>query len=53
MSSKDEAEWYSQKLKQNNYDTTGQLKRLTILKAEIKENNTHETQIEEDYSDST
>jgi ElaB/YqjD/DUF883 family membrane-anchored ribosome-binding protein len=29
------------------------LKRLTILKAEIKENNTHETQIEEDYSDST
>jgi hypothetical protein len=40
MSSKDKAEWYSQKLKkkQNSYNTTGQLKRLAILKkAEIKE----------------
>jgi len=56
MSSKDEAEWYSQKLKkrQNNYDTTDQLKKLAILKkAEIKETNTHRTQIEEDYSDNT
>ncbi len=32
---------------------TDQLKRLTILKkAEIKEINTHRTQIEKDYSDS-
>ncbi len=56
MSSKDEAEWYSQKLKkkQNGYNTTGWLKGLAILKkAEIKENNTHKTQVEEDYSDST
>ncbi len=56
MSSKDKAKWYSQKLKkkQNSYDTTGQLKKLAILKkAEIKETNTHETQIEENYSDST
>jgi len=56
MSSKDRAEWYSQRLKkkQNDYDTTGQLKRLTILKkAEIKETDTHKTQVEEDYSDST
>jgi hypothetical protein len=56
MSSKDEAKWYSQKLKkkQNSYNTTGQPKRLAILKkAEIKETNTHETQVEEDYSDST
>jgi hypothetical protein len=56
MSSKDKVKWYSQKLKkkQNSYDTTGQLKKLAILKkAEIKETNTHETQIEEDYSDST
>ncbi len=55
MSSKDKVRWYLQKLKkrQNDYNTTGQLKRLTILKkAEIKEINTHETQIEEDYSDS-
>jgi len=55
MSSKDEAKWYSQKLKKkwNNYNTTGQLKKLAILKkAEIKETNTHETQIEEDYSNS-
>jgi hypothetical protein len=56
MSSKDKAEWYSQKLKkkQNSYNTTGQLKRLAILKkAEIKETDTHRTQVEEDYSDST
>jgi hypothetical protein len=56
MSSKDKAKWYSQKLKkkQNSYNTTGQLKRLAILKkAEIKETNTHRTQVEEDYSDST
>ncbi len=55
MSSKDEAKWYSQKLKkkQNDYDMTDWSKRLTILKkAEIKEINTHRTQIEEDYSDS-
>jgi len=33
---------------------TGQLKKLTILKkAEIEEINTHGTQVEEDYSDST
>jgi len=56
MSSKDEAEWYSQKLKkgQNGYNTTGQPKGLAILKkAKIKETNTHRTQIEEDYSNST
>ncbi len=56
MSSKNEAEWYSQTLKkkQNNYNMTGQLKKLTILKkAEIEEINTHGTQVEEDYSDST
>ncbi len=56
MSSKDKAEWYSQKLKkkQNSYDTTGQPKRLAILKkAEIKETDTCRTQIKEDYSDST
>jgi len=56
MNSKDEAEWYSQKLKkkQNSYNTTGQLKKLAILKkAEIKETDTHKTQIKEDYSDST
>ncbi len=56
MSSKNKAEWYSQKLKkgQNSYDTTDWLKRLTILKkAEIKEINTHKTQIEEDYNNST
>jgi len=55
MSSKDKVEWYSQKLKkkQNSYDTTGQSKRLAILKkVEIKETDTHRTQIEEDYSDS-
>ncbi len=55
MSSKDKARWYSQKLKkkQNGYDTTGWLKRLAILKkAEIKEINTCETQVEEDYSNS-
>jgi len=33
---------------------TGQLKKLTILKkAKIKETDTHETQVEEDYSNST
>ncbi len=56
MSSKDKAEWYSQRLKKrwNSYDTTGQSKRLAILKkAEIKETNTHRIQVEEDYSDST
>ncbi len=56
MSSKDKAKWYSQKLKkkQNSYDTTDQLKRLTILKkVKIKETNTHETQVKEDYSNST
>jgi len=56
MSSKDKAKWYSQKpMKgQNGYNTTGQLKKLAILKkAEIKEINTHKTQVEEDYSDST
>jgi len=55
MSSKDRVRWYPQELtkKQNSYDTTGQLKKLAILKkAEIKEIDTHETQIEEDYSDS-
>ncbi len=55
MSSKNKAEWYSQKLKkkQNGYDTTGQPKRLAILKkAEIKEINTHRTQVEEDYNNS-
>jgi hypothetical protein len=56
MSSKDEAEWYPQRPKkeQNSYNTTGRLKGLAILKkAKIKETNTHETQVEEDYSDST
>ncbi len=56
MSSKDRVKWYSQKPKkgQNGYNTTGQLKELAILKkAEIKEINTHKTQVEEDYSDST
>jgi len=56
MSSKDKVKWYPQKLKKrwNNYNTTGRLKRLTILKkAEIKETNTHGTQVEEDYSNST
>jgi len=55
MSSKDEAGWYPQilKKKQNDYNMTGQLKGLAILKkAEIKETNTHKTQVEEDYSDS-
>jgi len=55
MSSKDRVKWYSQKLKkgQNNYNTTGWLKKLAILeKVKIKETNTHETQTEEDYSDS-
>jgi len=55
MSSKDRVKWYSQILKkgQNSYDTTDWLKKLAILKkAEIKENNTHKTQVEEDYSDS-
>jgi len=33
---------------------TGQPKKLAILKkVKIKETNTHETQVEEDYSDST
>ncbi len=56
MSSKDRAEWYPQILKkrQNGYNTTGWSKGLAILKkAKIKETNTHETQVEEDYSDST
>ncbi len=56
MSSKDRAEWYLQKLKkkQNSYDTTGQLKELAILKkVKIEETDTHKTQVEEDYSDST
>ncbi len=56
MSSKDRARWYPQTLKkkQNDYNTTGQPKKLAILKkAEIKETNTHGTQIEEDYSNST
>ena len=56
MSSKDRAEWYSQNLKkeQNDYDTTGWLKGLAILKkAEIKETDAHRTQVEEDYSNST
>ncbi len=56
MSSKNGAEWYPQKPRKgrNGYDTTGQLKGLAILeKAEIKEINTHRTQVEEDYSDST
>ncbi len=55
MSSKDRAGWYSQKLKkkQNGYNTTDWLKRLAILKkVEIKETDTHRTQIEEDYSNS-
>jgi len=55
MSSKDKARWYSQTLKkkQNGYNTTDQLKGLAILKkAEIKETDTHRTQVEEDYSDS-
>ncbi len=56
MSSKDEAEWYSQKLKkkQNGYNTTGWPKGLAILKkVKIKETDTHGTQIEENYSNST
>ncbi len=56
MSSKDEAEWYPQRPKkgQNGYNMTGRLKGLAILKkAKIKETNTHGTQVEEDYSDST
>jgi len=56
MSSKDRAEWYPQKLKkgQNGYDTTGRPKGLAILKkAEIKETNTHGTQVEKDYDNST
>ncbi len=56
MSSKDKARWYSQKLKkeQNGYDTTDQPKRLAILKkVKIKETDTHGTQIEEDYRNST
>jgi len=56
MSSKDKVGWYSQKLKkkQNSYNMTGWPKKLTILKkVKIKEINTHRTQVEEDYSDST
>jgi len=56
MSSKDKAEWYSQKLKkkQNSYNTTGRSKRLAILKkVKIKETDTHGTQIEEGYDNST
>ncbi len=55
MSSKDRVKWYSQKLKkkQNSYNTTGWLKKLAILKkVKIKETNTCETQVKEDYSDS-
>jgi len=55
MSSKDEVRWYSQKLKkeQNCYNTTDQLKKVTILKkAEIEETDTYKTQIKKDYSDS-
>ncbi len=55
MSSKDRAEWYSQKLKKrwNGYNMTGQPKKLAILKkAKIKETDTHKTQIEEDYDNS-
>jgi len=55
MSSKDKARWYSQKLKkrQNGYNMTGQPKGLAILKkVKIKETDTHETQIEEDYNNS-
>jgi len=55
MSSKDKVRWYSQKPKkeQNGYNTKGQSKRLTILKkTEIKETDTHRTQIEEDYHNS-
>ena len=55
MSSKDKVRWYSQKLKkrQNSYDTTGQSKRLAILKkVKIKEIDTHRTQVKEDYSNS-
>jgi hypothetical protein len=56
MSSKDGAGWYPQRPKKgrNGYDTTGRPKGLAILKkAEIKETDTHGTQVEEDYSDST
>jgi len=56
MSSKDRVGWYSQKpmKRQNSYNTTGQLKGLAILKkAEIEEIDTHRTQVEEDYSNST
>ncbi len=55
MSSKNGVRWYPQILKkgQNGYDTTGQLKGLAILKkAKIEETDTHETQVEEDYSNS-
>ncbi len=55
MSSKDRAEWYSQKLKKewNSDNMTNQLKRLAILKkAQIKETDTYRTEIKEDYSDS-
>ncbi len=56
MSSKDKAKWYPQILKkrQNSYNMTGRPKKLTILKkVKIKETNTHGTQVEEDYSNST
>jgi len=56
MSSKDRAKWYSQELKkkQNSYNMTGWSKELAILKkAKIKETDTCETQVKEDYSDST
>jgi len=55
MSSKDGAGWYPQRLKKgrNGYDTTGQPKGLAILeKVEIEETDTHNAQVEEDYSDS-
>ena len=55
MSSKDEAEWYSQKLKKkwNSYNITDQLKELTILKkVKIEETDTHNAQIKEDYDNS-
>ncbi len=62
MSSKDGSGWYPQKShkQHDEYDTTEQLrprsevKELAILEKEkIEEINTHRTQIEEDYSDST
>jgi hypothetical protein len=55
MSSKDESMIPTETQEETKrYNTTGQLKGLAILKkAEIKETDTHRTQVEEDYSDST